>query len=603
MFNPNQDRVSYGQELLPPEGFRFVRAVATTYSLDFPTLIAALIPLGLGGEIDDVEMQNPVALLQAIRKVSDKLVIFCEAGRIKAPDAPSRLVTLLDEIIVQVGLPKAGPSYPSFHPKTWTIEYENEAGERRWRFVVLTRNLTSDQSWDVSLTLEGEKRMGAYPKTKQLVGFLKYLQGRVFKGAGADRQKTVVAKLISSLEGVSFSCEKPFDDFDIFPMGLGKYWQAPDPFKADEPFEDRVIVSPFLTPSLMRRLNGPEKERGQKRRVIISRAEAFGKLQQKDASRFEKFIIRQVSAEDASRHDLHAKLYLREYDSRTELWLGSANATDSGTKRNVEMMVALYCANRHLNAEKFLNDLCGGDPRGKGSPLEEVFTVGDSADVESDEEVARNRAETRIKEFCRSRATAVVSEQEGKYDVRVEFPTEFDPSGIFLCPINAPGNMTELCVPRTGFPTTLSLAEVSSLFVVSVPYAAGKDIRRVIKLPTDGIPFERGTAILNEIVKDRPTLLRYLAMLLSPNPLLTLRQIEAYEVGQRDGVKGEAVKPLLPGLYEEMLMTAADDPERIREAGFVMSRLGAGDEFLRGYRNLYRRFAEALKLPTEDVRV
>ena len=55
MFRPDEDRLDYGNELLPPEGFHFVRAVATTYSLDFETLIAALVPLALKGDIDEDE--------------------------------------------------------------------------------------------------------------------------------------------------------------------------------------------------------------------------------------------------------------------------------------------------------------------------------------------------------------------------------------------------------------------------------------------------------------------------------------------------------------------------------------------------------------------
>ncbi len=91
MFRPDEDRLDYGNELLPPEGFHFVRAVSTTYSLDFETLIAALVPLALKGDIDDKELySNPIAILQAIRKVIGRLVIFCEAGQIKVPTSRGR---------------------------------------------------------------------------------------------------------------------------------------------------------------------------------------------------------------------------------------------------------------------------------------------------------------------------------------------------------------------------------------------------------------------------------------------------------------------------------------------------------------------------------
>lgn len=596
MLNPTEDRVGYGQELLPPEGFHLVRAVATTYSLDFQTLIAALIPLGLGGEIDDKEMQNPIALLQAIRKVTDKLVVFCEAGQIKAPGTPSRLITLLDDIVVQVALSKQGKCYPSFHPKTWTIEYANYTGERRWRFIVLSRNLSKDHSWDVSVSLEGEKKTGSYGATKEVVAFLEFLRGRVYKGAGSERQKKVVEKTIASLSGVSFFCEDPFDGYDIFPMGVGG--KNPDVFKQDELFDDRVVISPFLSTGLVRKLNGPAKEIGTKRRVLISRMEALAKLEPSAADRFEKYVLRQVSDDDGERHDLHAKVYLRRRGSQTELWLGSANATDSGMNRNVEMMVALYCANRYLNAEKLLADLCGGDPGGKASPLEEVAEVGNEQVEVSEVEKARQEAENKIKEFCRMKVAARATGESGRYRLSLEVPAVEALEGVFIWPINAPGNKLELREQACVFPQTIELADLSSLYVVAVPYLGG-EIRRVVKLTTKGIPEERGTAVLNELVKDRPSLLRYLAMLLSPNPAMVLQQLDTVEKQLQTGVESQRAVSVPPGLYEEMLLAASEEPDRIREAGLVLSRLKGDDSLLVEYKNLYRRFAEALKLPLE----
>ena len=48
MFDPEKERINYSSILRPPAGFELDLAVATTYSLDLPTLISALIPLALG---------------------------------------------------------------------------------------------------------------------------------------------------------------------------------------------------------------------------------------------------------------------------------------------------------------------------------------------------------------------------------------------------------------------------------------------------------------------------------------------------------------------------------------------------------------------------
>ena len=49
MFKPTaaKDRINYGESLMPPAGYRLERAVGTTYSLDFETLTAIAISLGL----------------------------------------------------------------------------------------------------------------------------------------------------------------------------------------------------------------------------------------------------------------------------------------------------------------------------------------------------------------------------------------------------------------------------------------------------------------------------------------------------------------------------------------------------------------------------
>ena len=595
MFKLDEDRLEYGEELRPPEGFHFVRAVATTYSLDFESLIAVFVPLVLRSDIDDKELcSNPLAILQAIRKVVGRLVIFCEAGQIKVPSTRNRLVSLLDDIIVQVALPRVGKCYPSFHPKTWLIEYENSDGERKWKFIVLSRNLSKDHSWDVAVSFEGERRTGSYGATKSLVKFLEFLRGRVNKGAGTDRQKKVVNDVISSLDGVSFFCESPFDGFDIFPMGVGG--KTIDIFRPSDAFDDLVVISPFLSPSLIRRLNGTGDETKDHKRILISRSDALGKLESGDADQFKKYMFRDVGMETGESHDLHAKVYLRRHGSQTELWLGSANATESGTSRNVEMMVGLYCYNRYLNAGRLMEDICGGDPDGKTSPLVEVTDVGEYKEEEKESEKARRDAEEKIKEICRLKISGTATEDGSQYRISLRFPPSRALQGVTVSPINAPGNKMELCGDlEVRFREPLELEDLSSLFVFSVKYVGGL-IERVVKVHIT-IPSEaRNDAVLNKVMKDRPVLLRYLAMLLSPNPASALRKLDETGGFLTIGMKQDAFAGPMPGLYEEMLSAAAESPERIREVGSVLGKISSDDEVLVRYRQIYDRFAEALRL-------
>ena len=125
MFRPdsNRDRTDYGGILMPPDGYRLDRAVGTTYSLDLEALTAVAICLGLSEETDSKLMQNPIGMLNALQKVSDKIVLFCEAAQIKVPTKPTALSILLEKMVVEVALPKDRQlgRYPSFHPKTWVL--------------------------------------------------------------------------------------------------------------------------------------------------------------------------------------------------------------------------------------------------------------------------------------------------------------------------------------------------------------------------------------------------------------------------------------------------------------------------------------------------
>ena len=418
----------------------------------------------------------------------------------------------------------------------------------------------------------------------------------MYKGAGTDRQWKVANEMISSLAVVSFFCEPPFDGFDIFPMGIDRDAKPVDVFKVSEPFDDLVVISPFLSSSLIKKLNGGDDGTKERERILISRAEALGKLEPSDADKFRKYMLREVTTEMNERQDLHAKVYLRRRGSQTELWLGSANATENGTSRNVEMMVCLYCYNRHLNAHKLMNDICGGDPNGGTSPLEEVFDVGEYRVEASDEEASRREAEETIREICRLKMAGRVVADGEQYRMSLTVPSDREFSGVTTYPINAPGNRMELRGDVVvNFREPMELEELSSLFVFSVEYVGGK-VERVVKVPVEGIPDARNDAILNKIVKDRPALLRYLAILLSPNPALTLRQLDEAGVFLADGDGQLSSARLMPGLYEEMLIAAAESPERIREVGTLLSKIRSDDEVLSRYSKMYDCFATALGL-------
>src|SRR5580700_5687318 len=86
MLDPNS-RSLLVDSLRPPPGYTFDVGLATTYTLDPTTLLAIPLHLALRSSEDrNAMLQDGVALLEALRRTTDRLSIFCQQGRICAPN-------------------------------------------------------------------------------------------------------------------------------------------------------------------------------------------------------------------------------------------------------------------------------------------------------------------------------------------------------------------------------------------------------------------------------------------------------------------------------------------------------------------------------------
>ena len=64
-------------------------------------------------------LQDGVALLESLRRTAGKLSIFCQQGRIVAPNLPHVLYGLLEPCVIEVNAPNGGV----FHPKLWVLNW------------------------------------------------------------------------------------------------------------------------------------------------------------------------------------------------------------------------------------------------------------------------------------------------------------------------------------------------------------------------------------------------------------------------------------------------------------------------------------------------
>ena len=104
MFDTAHNRLSYSELLQPELGYKLDFAVGLTYSLDLEALLGIPVSLGLLDEADSELMRSPFYLLEAIRKSSDSLAIFCNAGGIALPQKIQSIYSLLENSVFEIKL-------------------------------------------------------------------------------------------------------------------------------------------------------------------------------------------------------------------------------------------------------------------------------------------------------------------------------------------------------------------------------------------------------------------------------------------------------------------------------------------------------------------
>ncbi len=344
-----ENRTLYGEILRAPKGYEVDQALATTYSLDFET--ALVIPATMAFQAAENRSQvldTPLALLDGLERLSERLAIFCEAGRISAqPRAANRLTALLEETVTEVLAPQDG----AFHPKMWVLRFVplSGSGPALLRLAILSRNLTTDRSWDLSLTLDGELSAETQVGNAPLSTLLRALPGmargrptparnrRIADGLARDLDRTVWTTLPEGARRLRFAVN-----------GLGQ-----------PSFQPRVgnalgIISPFLSPDALIQLTKglPSDECW-----LVSRGEELLQMPPEVLARFGKVLVLDDLAETEDGDEtegaasaalgLHAKAFVTERYARpqstTELTVGSGNATVAALLNgsNVEVFATL----------------------------------------------------------------------------------------------------------------------------------------------------------------------------------------------------------------------------------------------------------------------
>ncbi|WP_165072296.1 hypothetical protein [Desulfovibrio sp. ZJ200] len=599
MLNPNSDRLDYGRILSPPAGCRLDFAAGTTYSLDLDALVGATLALILSEETDSALLNNPMCLLEALRTAGEQVALFCEDGQIHLPGKVTPLYILLERMVFPVRTKKhrGVAGYPAFHPKFWMLRYRDAQGGFVYRVAVLSRNLTFDHSWDVSYYMDGKPAGEATDKNQPVCDFLRHLDEQLPGTPVGRAKRRQLRSLIRELERVEFSTgEKEFYDFEFLPTGIKGHNITSTPLFTDT-FHELLVMSPFLSGGVIRafdcRNDGSPIQNS--RYALFTRADALAKLKPEDCSNFQLFTMRdavidgemELSGDDGSarRQDIHAKLYMVNKSSDTDLYLGSLNASHNAVHHNVEFMIRLRSKRRYLNIDKLMASLRGSEPGGEGDPFQPVTL--DSAAQEEDD--GKSGLGAVVKELVRCGPAAQVSGDGERHILRLTFGTLPE----LLCEVTVKPLLAGPALPLAEameFPG-LTLTQLSQFFVVSVS-DGGESIQRVLLIPVEGMPEDRERAVVSGVVKD-VGFCRYIAFLLGDDTILST--LEMGTAGAGDGTAPRR-NDNAPALYEKMLQAAATAPEKLRDVERLMETV-AGDEVVpEDFKALYQAFKKAVKL-------
>lgn len=599
------NRMLYSQHLQPPTGYVFDAGIATTYSMDFETALAVPVSLTLHAAEDrGALLGQPLALLEGAQRVAKKLLVFADAGRIHARSAAqSRLIALLESSIVEVLAPNGG----AFHPKLWLLCFKpcgTGAGERL-RLLVLSRNLTADRSWDIALSLDGEVTDSPVADNQPLFELISRLPGLALSPISAE-QDAWVRSIAEQTRRARWTLPPGFDSVTFAVNGLGgNQWRPAAAAKLG-------IVSPFCDEPALREL--AELPYGEKA-WLIGRSDQLAGVGTETLDLFEHVcVLDDMATSDDGSADmrealdgLHAKIYVSERGWDTTVTVGSGNATCAALKnRNVEVFATLTGKRSQVGGVA-----ANLGPAGFGR-LARRYVPGEVAPMEA----GRREAEQRLREMHRSVCKAALRLRceriAGVVAAAARWRMVLVPAASLSLPYEAELEAWPITVAAAqatplgaslaaGLPAALAsvdCAEITAFIGFRlVDATSGQALRFSCKLPIDGLPSERDSAVLCSVIENRRAFFAYLRLLLAdagePPPVRTGAGSFG---GGADG--GSAAGDDMPMLEELVRAFCRGDVRAFDAIDSLLARLDAGladgsDPVPDGFRELWGAFRTA----------
>jgi hypothetical protein len=549
-------------QLRPPLGYRLDSAVATTFTLD---LTAALIPPLAFAAFEARSTPDQIALMEAVRSCTDRVDLFCQAGQISIPQQASDLMAFLEPMVHEVRRPR--PGY-LFHPKLWLLRYSSDT-DTAYRLLCLTRNLTTDHSWDAVLRLDGVATNRPAAANRPLADLVRALPAMARSPLPAKRRERL-ADFAEDIRRVEWEHPDDVKEIAFHVLGIPGTRHTLD-FTGYR----HLVVAPFCNDQGLARVAPSDDV------TVVSRVEDLDRLTPETASRITAHVVSALAGLDESTDGpeasdlsvlagLHAKLYVVERNRRAHVFLGSANATDAAFGGNVEVLVELVGGATKLGVETFL-----GEDAPFARLLEPYAVAGGEPPDPQDE--ALWALEDLVRDLAEIGYTAAVSPAADghRIDVTSDRPLPIpDGHQVTLELLTRPGqacHQSPMAKAQAVF-ESVATADITPFIALRVESPEGLRRGTVIRAVLIGDPAGRLDEVLARQVDSTEKFLRFLSLLLGLSQAAV-----PLELAAGDSAGGNGRMSIGTGIFEMVVRALADHPQAIADLDRLVSRLRSSE--------------------------
>lgn len=569
-------------QMLCSEGYKVDYAVGTTYSLDLTSFMSLPFSLGFIEDPDEAMLSSIAYLFTALRMCSNKLAVFCNFSNIKVPDGQKKIFySLIEKSIFPINAAKKPTDLVNFHPKVWVIQESEINGDtKRIKVIVMSRNLTNDNSIDAVCELTGiisdkEAPSKSLEKHQALWDFLNYL--KLF--ADGPKRK-MIERLVASIKKVKkFDLsDSPFDDYTFIPMGIKEHTtDGKELLEYMYQSREAVIISPFIDEHALAGFSDLNDK------ALITREMSLTQGIVDCIGQENIYITNQqmLDNEESNSVDLHAKVfYTRDRENRQYMYLGSTNATRNGFERNVEFLMGLRFAPYQCSYTKFRENFINDERDCKFEPMIGLPKESEDKANEIQETLILRRQIASIQE------ASVLVNENGKYDVTISYCGNGSTDAT-LYPLMYPEKVTKLAA-KVIF-TDIELEKLSEFYVIMIG-----DSRQLIKIKTTGIPEHRDEAICRRIMNKDQFMDCICFLLADSKKTYVAEKLVNENLISGRGTDNASERIKTPALYEELLRTAYERPDIFEDMDTFVSSLPK-DIIPDDFRVIYNDIKNALK--------